>query len=341
MAIISVIGASFMSTVIYEGKNAQHWRKSAQAFYLAEAAGHKAISLLAENSIEEEDFPYSANDVDLGDGLYDLEINLESAQSGAYTRDTYTIKGTGRVGESKRGIETGYQQDTFLRFSRFVQSSRYDLSYGANAVLSGDVYAGKNLNLNGYPITFLGDVSVGGIINHYANGIFYGDVTQGADSMDLETAVDLTYYTDLAQGNIPDKGTGIYKSGSSTIDFSLFDFSGSIPTYNGVSLTEDFNGVVYVNGDAYVKGTLEGGSVTVVASDDVVVKDHVRVSNMATGWIQTDPPINFDADEDDEQIETVSLNDIITAGATVVKLRTSGAKWEKMVRSGELQCNAG
>jgi len=328
IAILSVLSATFISGVIYEGKNAQHWRKSAHAFYLAEAAGHKAVKLLKDEAVE--DFPYLENDVDLGNGRYDLEINFESRQSGAYTRDTYTIKGIGKVGESKRGIETGYQQDTFLRFSRFVQSSNSNLSYSAYAVLSGDVWAGNNLNLNGYPVTFLRDVSVGGVINNYSNGIFYGDVIQGVDTIDLETAVDLTYYTNLAQGNIPDKGTGIYNSSSSTIDLSLFDFSGPIPKYDGSNLTADFNGVVYVNGDAYVKGTLEGGSITVIASDDVVVTDHVRAGNMATGWEQTNPPIVFNSVQGVEQTETVYLNDIITADTTVVKMRTSGRKWNQM-----------
>jgi len=328
LLIVSVIGSTFISGVIYEGKNAQHWRKSTQAFYLAEAATHKAVRLLREQEIA--DFPYSENNIVLGNGRYDLEINSASRQSGAYTMDTYTIKGIGKVGESKRGIEMEYQRDTFLRFSRFVQSSSSNLSYSAYAVLSGDVWVGNNLNLDGYPVTFLRDVSVGGVINNYTNGIFYGEVIQDADPIDLESAVDLTYYTNLAQGNIPGKGTGIYKSSSSTIDLGLFDFSGPVPKYDGSSLTADFNGVVYVNGDAYVKGTLEGGSITVIASDDVVVTDHVRTSNMATGYTQTNPPIVFNSVQGVEQTETVYLNNIVTADTTVIKMRTSGRKWNQM-----------
>jgi len=326
IAILSVLSVNFLRGVIYEGKNAQHWRKSMQAFYLAEAAGHKALSLLKDEAIE--DFPYLENAVALGNGQYNLEINLESGQSGAYARDTYTIRGIGKVGERKRGIETGYQQNTFLRFSRFVQSG--NLSYASHAVLSGEIWTGQNLNLNGYPVTFLQDVSVGGIINNYSNGVFNGNVTQGVAPINLQTSVNLVYYQNLAQGNIPNKGTGIYQSSSSTIDFSLFDFSGPVPKYNGSSLTADFNGVVYVKGDAYVKGTLEGGSITVIASDDVVIKDQVRTGNMATGYTRTNPPIVFNSAKGLEQIETVNIDSIVSADTTVVKLRTAGRKWNQM-----------
>ena len=326
MAILLVLGSTFLSGVIYEGKSAKHWRESTQAFYLAEAAGHKAVSLLGEGTIE--DFPHLENSVDLGSGQYDLEINVESGESGAYATETYRIKGIGESGGAVRGIETGYRQDTFLRFARFVQGG--NLSYGAHAELSGDVWAGNNLNLNGFPVTFLRNVSVGGVINNYSNGIFSGDVTQGAAPIDLQTAVDLTYYQNLAQGNVLDKGTGIYIASSSTIDFSLFDFSGPVPQYNGVDLTDDFNGVVYVEGDAYVKGTLEGGSITVIASDDIVITDHVRTGNIETGWTRTNPPTVFNSAKGLEQIETVLLDGIVTTDTTVVKLRTSGRKWNEM-----------
>jgi len=332
IAILSVLGATFLSGVIYEGWNAQHWRKSTQAFYLAEAAGHKAVRLLREQTVE--DFPYSESNIALGNGRYDLginienwEINVESGESSAYARETYKITSVGEVGGVKRGIEIGYQRDTFLRFSRFVQKA--DLNFDANAEIGGDVLAGEDLNLQGYAVVFVEDVSVGGIINNDYYGIFLGDIDQYTDAVDLQMSVNLGYYKNLALGNVPDKGTGIYQASSSTIDLNLFDFSGATPLYNGVALTEDFNGVVYVEGDAYVKGTLEGSSVTVIASDDVIVTDHIRASNTAKDWTQTEN-INFNSEEGVEQIRTVSLDGIVTEDTTVLKLRTTGTKWNQL-----------
>ena len=323
--ILVMLGGSLASLVIFEGRSVGWQLCKMQAFYLAEAAGNKAVRLIREGAIE--DFPYSENNVALENGQYSLDIDFESGQIGAYIRDIYTITSTGEVNRVKYRTRMEYQQNTFLRFSRFVQND--DLSYNAYAVISGDTWVGNNLNLTGYPVTFLGDVLVGGVINNYSNGIFHGSVTQGATPIDLQMSVDLTYYSNLAQGNITGAGTGIYQSSSSTIDFSLFDFSGPIPKYNGNNLTDDFNGVIYIEGDAYVKGTLEGGSITVIASDDIVVEDHVRTSNMATGWTQTNS-ITFNSPAGVEDIKTVSIDSIVTSDTTVVKLCTSGTKWNKM-----------
>ena len=146
-------------------------------------------------------------------------------------------------------------------------------------------------------------------------------------------SVDLTYYKNLAQGNISDEGTGIYKSSSSTIDFSLFDFSGSVPKYDGNNLTEDFNGVIFVNGDAYVKGTLEGRSITVIASDDIVITDHVRTGNTAESWTRTNPPTVFNTAKGECQVEIIDLDDIVTEETNVIKVRTSGRKWNEIQMS--------
>jgi hypothetical protein len=316
IAILSVVGATFMSGVIYEGRNAQHWRKSTQAFYLAEAAAHKAVRLLREQDIE--DFPYSENDVALGDGRYDLAINLENwvinldggEGSDAYATETYKITTAGYVSGVKRGIEIGYKRDTFLRFSRFVQSA--DLNYDSNSEIEGDVLAGEDLNLGGYVVVFAEDVSFGDAINNEFNGVFLGNLTQDADPVNLQTSVDLDYYMELALGNISGKGTGVYLGCSSIIDLSLFDCSSGVTTYDGVELPNDFNGIVYVEGDAYVEGILEGQSITVIASDDVVITDHIRTGSTVNldDWSQTGN-INFNSQKGVPQTKTVPLVEIV------------------------------
>jgi len=336
IAVVSVLGATFLSGIIYEGWNAQHWRKSTQAFYLAEAAAHKAVRLLREQEIA--DFPYSENDITLGNGRYDLGISIENWEieldddegSNAHAKETYKITTVGEVSGVKRGIEIGYKRDTFLRYSRFVQ--RADLNLDSNAEVNGDVLAGEDLNLGGYAVIFAEDVSFGDAINNEFNGVFLGNLTQDANPADLQMSVDLDYYMNLAQGNIPGKGTGVYLGFSGVIDLSLFDCSSGAPLYNGVALPNDFNGIVYVEGDAYVEGILEGQSLTVIASDDVVVTDHIRTGSTVNldDWTQTGN-INFNSQEGLEQIQTVSLDDMITEKADyVVKLRTTGRKWNEV-----------
>jgi len=335
IVIVSVLGSTFISGIIYEGWNSQHWRKSTQAFYLAEAAAHKAVRLLREQEIE--DFPYSESNVVLGNGRYDLGINIENwvinldgVESDAYATETYKITTVGEVSGVKRGIEIGYKRDTFLRFSRYVQNA--DLNFDSNAEIDGDVLAGDDLNLGGYAVVFNEDVSFGDAISNEFNGVFLGNLTQDADPVDLQMSVNLDYYMNLALGNVPDKGTGVYLGSSSVIDLSLFDCSSGVPLYDGVALPNDFNGIVYVEGDAHVEGILEGQSLTVIASDDVVVTDHIRTGSTVNldDWTQTDN-ISFNSQEGVEQIETVSLDDMITEKADyVVKLRTTGRKWNEL-----------
>lgn len=332
MTILLLLGTVFLSGIIYEQRNAEHWRKSTQAFYLAEAAGHKAVSILREGTIQ--DFPYTENGVALGNGQYNLEIeisswqiNSESGLSNAYATETYTIKSVGTIDGVNRGVEIGYQRDTFLRFARFVEKT--DLTFDSNSAIDGDVLAGEDLNLDGYAVVFEDDVAVGGVINNDYNGIFLGGISQDDTPLNLQMSVSTGYYKNLALGNIPDRGTGIYQENSSTIDFSRFDFSGALPLYNGVELPSDFNGLIYVEGDAYIKGTMEGHPLTVVASDDIIVTDHVRAGNTKKDYTQTEN-INFNSQEGLEQIQTIPLDDIVTDGSTVVKLRTSGTKWNQM-----------
>ena len=52
---------------------------------------------------------------------------------------------------------------------------------------------------------------------------------------------------------------------------------------NGNSLGESFNGVIPVVGDAYVSGTLTGGSVTIVVTDDIVITADVRTGTSTRG----------------------------------------------------------
>ncbi len=278
------------------------------------------------------------HDSDHGDDDHDSDHgddDSDSDSSGAYAVDLYTITGEGEVGGVKRSVQVRLREDTFLRFARFVQSS--NLSYARNAVLSGDVWTGVDLRLTGYPVTFMRDVSARGRIQNRSNGIFHGSVTENATPIDLQTAVNLNYYKNLAQGNVADQGVGIYSSTHSTINLDSFDFSGSTPKYNGSSLGSDFNGVVYVSGDAYVEGTLHGGSITIIASDDVVITGHIRTGCTGNSYTQTNPPTVFNSAQGQTQTATVDIDDLITTNTPVVRIRTSGRKWNKI--KGELLAN--
>ena len=283
-SILGVIAVSFIGKVTYEQRDGGRLRKATQAFYLAEAAVNQGIALLDSEGTDS--FPYYEQDVPLGKGTYSLTLDCQQAQQGAYQSSLYTLRGEGKVADTRRAVEVGFRQHSLLRFSRFVQSS--DLTYEEGAVISGNVWVGSNLTLAAYPVIFLRDVSAGGQVVYPKNGVFRGKRQENAEPIDLKTTVDMVHYSNLALGNIKDSGTGIYQAASSKIDLTYFDFREQTPTYMGRSLGQDFNGVVHTVGDVYIRGTLTGGSVTIVATDDIVI-----VGDVLTGTAIDGTPVNI------------------------------------------------
>jgi hypothetical protein len=151
--------------------------------------------------------------------------------------------------------------------------------------------------------------------------------------------VDLTFYKDLAQTS------GLYFSASSTIDLSKFTVDGDRASNPGASVyyngslvghiheppeEDDFSGIIYVNGDASVQGSLSGLPVTVVASDDLVIANSITTGCTREEQDSLDPPIDFNKPAGTEQIETVSLDSLIGSTANEVKVRVSGTKWSRV-----------
>ncbi len=147
-------------------------------------------------------------------------------------------------------------------------------------------------------------------------GIFYRGYITDAEVIDLENSFDWGDTRDRAQGVAPEtdcdgKGSvGIYinpgveepinfglQGGDSTdvIVFDYFDFQNvtlvpgdTVVTYRGVAVPnrvtstalryEDFNGMIFVEGDAEVMGTADGVGahpMTIFATDDVVVRESI------------------------------------------------------------------
>lgn len=90
-----------------------------------------------------------------------------------------------------------------------------------------------------------------------------------------------------------------------------------------------------MNGDATVKGNLEGRSLTVVSDDDIVIADNVYTGNTATSVLSLNPHLTFvNASLDNlEQVQTVNINSLLSAQTNVLKLwisgdMVSGDKWK-------------
>ncbi len=247
--------------------------------------------------------------------------DIQGSGIAAYRSNGYTIVCEGRYRGALRRVKAEIVHDSFLKYARFVAAA--GTGYACGAILTGELYVGGNLNIpttcGSDQVEFLEFVAAVGDIPNANYAIFHRGYVTGADPLDLENSVDFDAVRLRAKGLLPecdcegvgivglyfDLGGGIDPVGcGGVLDFSLFDFydtstspPDTIVTYAGSvvpnSLTGnplragDFNGIVFFDGDAPVKGTLDGKSgrsLSIYATDDVIIYDSI-----VTGHTGFDP----------------------------------------------------
>jgi len=298
--------------------------REGQALGAAEAACSRGITMLEQGAIAS--VPYTETAIPLGRRKMDLAVvAVGTTQGGGYEMEQYEVRGTGYSGTVRRTVALGGRHDSFLRYSRFLESG--GVSYGAGARLSGQLYAGGNVTLAGSPVTFMDDLVTTGVVVNRSRGVYYKGVYEGAAPISLGTSMDVDHYRSLAQSN------GMYFTEQATpplIDLGLFDFTGAQPRYNGVDLASGFNGVVFCEGDIAVKGVLEGRSLTIVSGDDLIVADNVRTGNTKTTFAALGSPLQFDAAAGQETIQTTPLNSLMAGTADAAKMSVTGSTWQRL-----------
>jgi len=294
-----------------------------RALAAAEAACSRGVAMLEAGAVSS--VPYRVNNVALGRQKMDLEIvAVGSGASGAYGTVTYEVRGTGHAGNIKRTVSLGGSNDSFLSFSRFIESGT--LAYDGGAMLSGKVYAGGDLSLSDRWVTFKEDVDVVGVVRNKPYGVFEKRLTERAAPINLQSSMDPAYYRGLAQA------AGLYYSNANQtpeIDLSLFDFGVSPPQYGNQKLPASFNGVVFAEGDLAVKGVLEGRSLALVANKNIVVSDNVR-TGCSRRTAAALPTFSFNTAAGVETVQSVALTPAMTETSNTVRLTVKGSKWKRM-----------
>lgn len=231
----------------------------------------------------------------------------------AFRSNGFTVLAEGRYNGAVRRVKAEIVHDSFLKYARFVSST--GTSYSCGAVLTGEVYVGGDLGVaagcGASAIQFLEFVAAVGDIPNANSAIFYRGYVTGADPIDLANSTDFNVVRDKARGLYAEcdcEGIGevgiYFNIGGGTdplnigatgnvLDFSLFDYCNTtlaapdtVITYNGAAvintvsgqpmLTSEFNGIIFFEIDAPIKGTLDGKSahsLSVYATDDVMIHD--------------------------------------------------------------------
>ncbi|MFH1777906.1 MAG: hypothetical protein ABH952_10165 [Candidatus Omnitrophota bacterium] len=237
IAILLILGATFVRKNIWESKAAQRYKDNLSAFYLAEAAIDQAIAKLPSDISNE-------TAVALGDGQYSLVINQQVA--------------------GKQWTATGYGYIPTVgspRVTRVVEAflKKKDLpdNFWDNAI-----YTAGNITLNGNTYQVNGNVTYAGAIND--TDYVTGDVDYDPSARPL-AKFDFDYLRNIAISQIKADGSdNLYtaleiQSGTPPLPASFwFDEPAGIPN------------VVYVETDLILNGNVGtfGGFLLVVG--DVV-----------------------------------------------------------------------
>lgn len=292
----------------------------------------------------------------------DYEVFGESSEpsTGAvspYSADAFELLADGSVRGARRRIQAEILHDTFLKYARFVSVT--GTSYACGTVLTGEVYVGQDLDVPtgcaaNQKAEFLEFVAAVGKVQNASQGIFHKGWSDSAEAIDLQASVDWTDLRNRTKGLGSDCAcegagrVGLYmgynplKIGvNGTIDFSKFNFhyvdpavpGDTVLAYDGVvvrdtttaapMLKDDFNGLIFYEGRAYVKGNLDGKSakcISVFATDDVVVE-----GDIVTGHEGFDPVTGLPNGAGDPVNVGLIASDYVYIGNTPRILRIDAA----------------
>ncbi|MBN2565257.1 MAG: DUF4900 domain-containing protein [Candidatus Eisenbacteria bacterium] len=262
----------------------------AQAFFLAESGAERARAWLgAQTSIPTGEFyPFGGGADTLDPGTY--MVTVDSDHSGV--RPIYTIHSTGSVGKHSRSIEIDVMQSSVTDYLYFTNRDVGPIGtpwFRTGDVIDGPIHTNGQLAIWGDPV-FTDDVQCSETTIVYNNDgdfletsassnpphdepDFQGDLRLGAAEIEWFDQGAVTTLKDLA---------GLTLNGGHEVMFGRDDGSGPMLGYLSYRKNKDwtdveissFNGIVYVNGDCMLSGTLDG-QVTIVSNGSIEIIDDI------------------------------------------------------------------
>ncbi len=293
MLVVSLAGVSMLRMATADGEEAGTSVATTRAFWAAEA-GLERMKALAVKRVR----PFPLIQVG-GVTMFGSNVLSGAVSGGSYTVDviddptwTNATKALKKYIIRSRGTAGGMTQTVSIRaniesFATYMHASHHERANASTPIyfqpgdrIDGPVYVNDRLNINGgspNPI-FLQRVSSASNTVNYINGanssVFTAGLTLGAPPLDLAGQFTSEHITDVK--NEAASG-GLTLTGDHRVNFNP---NGTV-TYSPVSgsstttvALSTLNGAIYVNGDAWVNGTLNG-KVTLAAQDSVFISNRI------------------------------------------------------------------
>lgn len=262
MLVFALLGMSLVGMSMHDTKTVVNQKLSDEAFYYADGAIERAISLVKSKTIT---YPHQINDVSINRGTYNLNIIQQSDR--VFLADS--------IGYSKKGISRDVIAKFYIRHAKvfdYTLAANNNLDVASHALVSshpssgsGNLYANGDITVGG-ACTVDGSVDATGSISTVGSGLIVGDQSSGVQPLTFPP-VDHVAYKLQAQSGWSYVGDQTYNDGNSHILADTY-IDGNLYVNNITHL--ELTGVLYVTGSIIISGGSSiGGGYPIVAEGDI------------------------------------------------------------------------
>ncbi len=290
--LLSTLSVVSLSVVVTDNRVTANSMEASKAVWLAQAGVERAVLWLRE-----QDPPPDATDPfvlfqndSLGDGTYSVEISPLSGNSSHYIKK-YDIRASGNEGALSKVVQVRVKSATFAKYGYLSGTEGQYFWFVTGEIFEGPVHSNDQINISGSPV-FEGEVTSSassfGKDSNY-NPTFSRGYRLGVPQIvfpTTQTVLD-NYYTENSSAPLKidasnDKHADLEFMAGGDVKYSVWHLSSGITIYDvkdaDVKLT-DTNGLIYVEGDATVKGIVKG-QVTLIATEDITIVDDIKYSKV-------------------------------------------------------------
>jgi len=274
-----------------------------EAFWTAEAGLERAKAIAAKNRVPLADIPQFSGG-QLTGTINGRQYVVTYPAPAGWDNSTSRVKryDMTSVGTSASGVSRQVAlQAEIQTFASYMHASHFErtlggsrIYFGGSDVLDGTVYVDDELNIYGYPQLLSRAFSAANSVNYRApvrTGIdmtvFQSGLTLGAQPLEFDDPdYDPDDYLDALQSAA--NAGGLILNGTHRM---VFNDNGTVVTRRrrgggwDPPVTNDLstiNGAIYVSGDAYIRGEIEG-SMTLAARSDIFIEDDITYASATTG----------------------------------------------------------
>lgn len=337
VSLLTTFSVVTISLVISNNKISANHFESTQAFWLAESGLERGLYWLRNQDPPPTGIaPFTQYDgVVAGNGTYTVVIDPDDQNDNTYLK-RFLIRSTGTISTISRQLEVLVSMNTFNKYIYATgDEGAGTIWFTTGDMISGPMHSNDQIAISGSPV-FSGRVTSSAssfLEGSGYNPTFAEGYQLNAPQVIFPTGSEIMdNYNSMNSGPPPliidssgNKHAEIVFNADATITYDVYHWTG--PWWNrhkvyDVSSTtvslSGLNGMIKVEGDAYIEGTVDG-NITLYATDDIYITDDIKYLDSGTNGQPNsgcDDMLGIISESDViVAYTTPNLNDVIIDGA--------------------------